>query len=118
MTKRLGLWITLDELEALESICSKYEISKADWVRMQIRLWHTFDQIDKALDAGEQTFKGDFEGFGYQIDMHRIRHLISEGGEGFQKLIEEPTKYINFLQVCSTPRKRLRKNVVRRKKAA
>lgn len=118
MTKRLGLWITLDELEALESICARYEISKADWVRMQIRLWHTFEQIDKAIEGGEKTFNGDFQGFGYQIDMHRIRDLIAEGGEGFQKLIEEPTKYINFLQVSSTNRKRLKKGVVRREKAA
>jgi len=126
MTKRLGLTVTEDELVALEALCSQYQISKADWVRLQIRTWHAIEAANSAIERGEGTIKGtfpsigEFNGFGYQINVDHIKKLVEQGGQGFQMLIDNPNAWVSFLsitQVSSSPKKRLRKNVNRREKA-
>lgn len=119
MTKRLGLTITDDEHLALEQICHKYEISKAEWVRYQIRLWHSIFLAEKAHEEGAKTYQASFQGFGYFIDFERLEQIVEEAKEGFTLLAESQGQWLkHFEKPTNVKRTRREKKQVRRPKAA
>lgn len=116
--RKFALTLTPDEFNALNSLAGRFEIGKADYLRLLIRALHFAEELDNAVTNGKSKVAMNFEGYGFQVDAERITKLIDEGANGLQKILNNPENYISILQASSSQMTRRKKGRLTKKKEA